>query len=101
MIIIHFYFKVVYTINNYNGFQQAIHLSDDDESIGSSVYDLYEYGQISSCDNYSDQYDSSDKDPEYTPNNIESVDNNSDNVDDVELLSNLVSLRISVKCKHI
>lgn len=40
------------------------YLQSDDESVGSSIYDYYEYGQVSSC-NISD--DDSDKDPDYIP----------------------------------
>jgi len=42
-------------------------MSDDDHSIGSSILDYYEYGQMSNCGSESNNsiiYDS-DKDPEY------------------------------------
>jgi len=78
-------------------------MSDDDHSLGSSILDSYEYGQISSCGSESSNnsiiYDS-DKDPEYNINyeNQCTIEYYVDDNFDV-IVNHIVSLHIlSVKC---
>lgn len=79
-------------------------MSDDDHSIGSSILDYYEYGQMSSCAscgsesiiNNSIVYDS-DKDPEYNIYENQCIEYDVD--DNFDVIVNHVSLHIlSVKC---
>jgi len=75
-------------------------MSDDDHSIGSSILDYYEYGQISSCGSVSNNsiiYDS-DKDPEYNIYENQCIEYDVDDNFDV-IVNHIVSLHIlSVKC---
>lgn len=76
-------------------------MSDDDHSLGSSILDYYEYGQISSSgseSNNSMTYYDSDKDPEYNIYENQCIEYDVDDNFDV-IVNHIVSLHIlSVKC---